>query len=87
MKLNQFFVRHSMADDMTLAVPVAGADFNGLVQGNKTFGVILECLEHDTTEEQIVDALCERFDGDRAVIQADVAGVIARLRGIGAIDE
>lgn len=86
MKLNKNFIRHSM-DGQALVVPTAQADFHGLVQGNKSVGVILECLENDTTEEKIVDVMCERFDGDRDVIAADVADVIRQLKSIGAIDE
>ena len=86
MKLNPNFIKHTM-DDLTLIVPVVGADFHGLVQGNKTVGVILECLEKDMTEEKIVDVLCERFDGERAQIKEDVSDVISRLREIGAVSE
>lgn len=86
MKLNRNFIRHKM-DDQTIVVPTAEADFHGLVQGNKSVGVILECLDNDTTEEEIVEVMCARFDGDREIIKADVADVIAQLRQIGAIDE
>ena len=86
MKLNDTFVHHNM-DGQTVIVPTAGADFHGLVQGNKTLAVIADCLKQDTTEEEIVDTLCARFDGDREIIAADVAEAIARLREIGAIDE
>ena len=86
MKLNPDYLTHTM-DGAALVVPTAEASFHGLVKGNKTVGVILECLEHDTTEQEIVDRLCERFDGDRAEIAQDVADVITKLRGIGAIDD
>ena len=86
MKLNPLFLKHQM-DSAALLVPTAGAAFNGIVQGNKTFEAILSCLEEDTTEQKIIDALCERFDGDREVIAEDVAGVLAKLKEIGAIDE
>ena len=39
------------------------------------------------TEDEIVDTLCARFDGDREDIKADVHEAIGRLRKIGAIDE
>ncbi|HBE14769.1 MAG TPA: hypothetical protein DCY72_00765 [Ruminococcaceae bacterium] len=86
MKLNPDFLTHTM-DGAALVVPTSDAPFHGLVQGNKTVGVILECLEHDTTEQEIVDTLCERYEGDRAEMAQDVADVIAKLRGIGAIDD
>lgn len=86
MKLNENFIHHRL-DDESLIVPTGSAGFHGLVQGNKTFAAIAECLTHDTTEQEIVDALCARFDGERELIAADVADAISRLRAIGAIDE
>ena len=86
MKLNDTFVHHNM-DGQTVIVPTAGADFHGLVQGNKTLAVISDCLKQDTTEEEIVDTLCARFDGDREVIKADVAEAVKKLKEIGAIDD
>lgn len=76
-----------MLDGQAVIAPTSKADFHGVVQGNKTLSAIAECLMHDTTEEEIVDSLCERFDGDREDIKADVAEAVRRLREIGAIDE
>lgn len=86
MKLNPNFIKHTM-DGMALVVPVAGADFHGIVQGNKTVDDILSCLEKDMSETEIVDFLCEKYDGDRSVIEEDVADVVSRLKEIGAVDE
>ena len=86
MKLNYHFLTHELNGE-TLIVPTAGADFHGLIQGNKTLAVIADCLKQDTTEEEIVDTLCARFDGDREVIKADVAEAVKKLKEIGAIDE
>ena len=86
MKLNDTFVHHNM-DGQTVIVPTADADFHGLIQGNNTLAVIADCLKQDTTEEEIVDTLCARFDGDREVIKADVAEAVKKLKEIGAIDD
>ena len=86
MKLKNEFIVHNVGDE-TLLVPTADASFHGLVQGNKSVRVILECLQQDTTEEAITDELCRQFQGDREVIRADVAEVLTRLREIGAIDD
>ena len=86
MRLNSSFVHHQL-DDQTVIVPTGSAAFHGLVQGNATLAAIVECLSNDTTEAEIVDALCARFDGDRADIEADVAEAVKKLREIGAIDE
>lgn len=86
MKLNEHFIKHTM-DGQTVVVPTAEADFHGLIQGNSSVAVILECLENDTTEDQIVSVMQKRFRGDPEVIRADVADVISQLRKIGAIDD
>ena len=58
MKLKDEFIVHSVGDE-TLLVPTAGASFHGLVQGNKTVDVILNCLLKDTTEEEILSVMKE----------------------------
>ena len=85
MKLKDEFIVHNVGDE-TLLVPTAEASFHGLVQGNKTVDVILNCLLKDTTEEEILAAMKDRFDGDEEDMRADIADVIAQLRAIGAID-
>lgn len=86
MKLNPNFIKHTM-DGQAVLVPIEGAPFHGLIQGNKSVDVILDCLQQDTTEAEIVNTMCKRFDGDRDIIAADVSDVIRQLKGIGAIDE
>ena len=86
MKLNDSFIKYEM-DGQALLVPVYGARFHGLIQGNKSVEVILECLLSDTTEEEIVSVMRSRFKGDEAVIREDVKDVIEKLKAIGAIDE
>lgn len=86
MKLNDEFLVHKISCE-TLLVPTAQAPFHGLGQGNDTFYVILDCLKNDTTEENIVDALAEKYDGSRDEMAEDVRSVISKLRKIGAIVE
>ena len=85
MKLNQHFVYH-MLDGQAVIAPTAKADFHGVVQGNKTLAAIAECLKSDVTEDEIVDTLCARFDGDREIIKADVAEAVKKMKEIGEID-
>ena len=56
MKLKSCFIHHQF-DGETVIVPTAGADFHGLIQGNKTLAAIVECLSNDVTEDEIVDSL------------------------------
>lgn len=86
MKLNEEFIVHNLGEE-TLLVPTGKADFHGLVQGNKTVDVILNCLLHDTTLDAIVAVLKDKFDGSEDEMRADVEDVVAQLRAIGAIDD
>lgn len=85
MKLNKDFLLHTIADE-TVLVPTGKATFSGIVRGNKTLGAVLELLKTDTTEEQIVAAMCAQFDAPQDVIEQDVRRVIDELTKIGAID-
>lgn len=86
MKLKQEFVYHDAGSEAIL-VPVGGADFSGVVKGNRTLGAVLSLLGEETTEAQLVDALCERYDAPRDAVARDVAKVLGELRKIGALDE
>ena len=86
MKLNKDFITHN-TEDKSLLVPVGGAGFSGLVEGNRTLGAILEQLKHDTAEEDIVAAMLRQFDAPEDIITRDVRRVISELSKIGAIDE
>ena len=85
MKLKSCFIHHQF-DGETVIVPTAGADFHGLIQGNKTLAAIVECLNNDVTEDEIVDSLCARFNGDRELIKADVAEALSNLKEVGWIE-
>ena len=86
MKLRKEFITHHTPDE-SLLVPAGGAGFAGLVKGNKTFGAILDLLKSDSSEEDILSALCSRFDAPEDVIASDVRKALNELRAIGALDE
>jgi methyltransferase-like protein len=85
MKLKKEFITHTSGDEQLMIS--AGGSFNGMVRSNKTAAFIIDMLKEETTKENIVSAMLERYDADEAVISADVDKVIDALRGIGAIDE
>ena len=86
MKLNHNFIVHNTGDE-TLLVPTAEAPFHGLIQGNKTLEFILNCLQEDTTEEEIIGAISAEFRGNADEIREDVEKTVSELRRIGALDE
>ena len=86
MKLNKNFVIHK-TDEETVLVPVGNADFSGVVTGNQTFGEILELISEETTLQEVVAKLCDKYTAEADVIQKDVERTISSLKEIGAVDE
>ena len=86
MKLKSNFVTQ-MIDDTQFLVPLGGEDFRGIVRSNKTAAFIVDCLKEETTAEQIVDAMCAKYDAPRETIAADVEEILNTLRGIRALEE
>lgn len=86
MKLKSTFISQDI-DNTRFLVPVGGEAFSGIAKGNSSAAFIMDCLKTDTTEKQIVDAMCLKYDAPRNVIAADVKDVLEKLRSINAIEE
>lgn len=85
MRLKNTFITHDSEGEQVL-IDVTSS-FAGLVRSNKTAAFIVDCLKTDTTKEQIVDAMYEKYDAPKEVLQKDVDAIIDKLRGIGALEE
>ena len=86
MRLRNEFVTQDI-DDTQVMVAAGGDVFNGVVRSNKTAAFIVDMLRDDVTEDDIVNAMCRKYDAPREVIAADVTRIIEKLRSIGALDE
>ena len=75
--------------DLLVIVPVgrAAAMFPGMVTVNQTGALVWELLACERTEEELVDALYEKFDAPMEQLQKDVAEFLHRLRLAGALIE
>ncbi|MBR0152045.1 MAG: PqqD family protein [Synergistaceae bacterium] len=84
MKLSKDFISH-VTETESLLVPSGGAKFSGIIKGNKTFGLIVELLKNDITEQGIIDSLRSEFDAPEGKIESDVRSALDELRNAGAI--
>ena len=84
MKLKKEFLFHKTGKESVL-IPTGGAGFSGLVRGNATLGTILELLQKETTKEQLIADMKERFEAPEGAIERDVEKVLAELTKIGAL--
>ena len=86
MRLKDEFVTQEI-DDTQVMVAAGGNAFNGVIRSNKTAAFIIDMLRDDVTKDDIVDAMCSKYDAPREVIAADVERILEKLRSIGALDE
>ncbi len=86
MKLKKNFVTQDVGDSQVM-VSTGRTDFNGMVKSNKTAAFIINCLKTDTTKDEIVNKMLEKYDASEEVISRDVDKVLESLRKIGAIEE
>ena len=86
MKLKSEFITQDIEDTQFL-VPLGAEAFSGVVRSNKTAAFIVNQLKQETTQEHIVDVMCETYDAPRETIAADVASILDTLKRIGAIEE
>ena len=82
MKLKYEFVMTEI-DDRTVAIPVGemAEDFNGIIHLNGTAKEIMEQLSVDTTSEEIIEKLAEKYsESSREEIGAAVNGFVESLK-------
>ena len=86
MKLKDGFITHE-SDGEQIMVGAGNVNFSGLVRSNQTAAFIVDQLKKETTAQQIVEAMLERYDAPKEVIERDVEKILDKLRSIGAIVE
>ncbi len=88
MRVKEGFILHNIGDEyMAVATGEAAQSFNGIVRNNETAAYIFELLQQETTEEAVVEAMCERYDAERCVIEKDVKATIQKMREAGFLHE
>ena len=86
MKLKDNFITHQY-DGVQIMIGSEDTNFRGIVQSNATAAFIVDCLKQETTKEQIVQKLLEKYDASEDIITSDVDSIISKLKTIGALDE
>jgi hypothetical protein len=88
MKLNPEFIIQQVGDSVVL-VPVgeAAGKFHGIVQMNKTAAFIASCMQEETTEEKIIAAMGEKYEGTGGEFAESVRNTLEKLRERGALEE
>lgn len=87
MKLKSGIVVEKNGEEyVAVATGEAAKSFNGIIRNNRTANYIFEQLKEEKTEEELVDALLQRYDVSREKAHADVHALIVKIREAGLID-
>lgn len=86
MKIKDSFITYE-TDGEQIMVSSGNVKFSGLVRSNNTAAFIVDCLKNDTTKEEVVERILNKYEVSKEIAAADVDMVITKLRGIGALDE
>ena len=86
MKLKNNFITHEIGDDQIM-IATGNTDFNGMVKSNKTAAFIINCLKEDTTKEEIISRMMNKYDADKKIIEADVDKILNVLYEIDGVEK
>ena len=87
MRLKESAVTQKTRNGYVTVFAEGGGDFKGMLRCNKTANFILECLENETSEDEIVKKMSSVYDGDPGIMAHDVKAVLEKLRSIGMLSE
>ena len=86
MKVNEGFVLTSVAgSDLVVATGKATKTLNGYITLNPTAKIMWEVLEKGCTEQDLVNAILEKYDIDEATATRDVRAFVEKLSNAGVI--
>lgn len=82
MKLNGTFTLREVAGEI-LVIPVGktALELNGMIILNPVSKVIWECLERDSTRDEILNAVLDAFEAAPEDVEADLDEFLDELRG------
>ena len=85
MKLKESFVACETGENVVL-ISVDHSEFSGMVKGNKTTMFILDLLKNETSEDEIVSAMLQKFDAAEEKIRSYVEKVLGLLNSVNALE-
>ena len=88
MKIREgFILREVGGQPVVVAVGSASQFFNGMVRLNATSECLFEKLQKDTTEDELVKAVVDKYDVEEETARKDVQSFIETLAKPGIIEE
>ena len=88
MKLKNGMVMEKSGEDyVTVATGEAGKTSNGLIRNNKTADFLFRELLNERTEDELVQALLQKYDVPEELARTDVRRIVGIIRDAGLLDD
>ncbi len=88
MKIKDGFAKRNIAGaEIVVPVGKTAIEFNGMITLNETGAFIWDCLQKETTEQEITAKLLEEYDVSEQKAAEDVSKFVTMLRENGLIEE
>ena len=88
MKLKYEFIIRELGDRyVAVAVGEHAEDFSALIKMTKSGKIMMEMLQKETTEEEMLSALMEKYEGTEEFFREQIGKFVTGLRNAGAIEE
>lgn len=83
MKLKtDLIIRNIAGECVAIPTGAAATQVNGLISLTSSGEVLIRCLQHECSEEELVQALLDRYEVTAQVAKADVEAFLAKLREV-----
>lgn len=87
MKLKEGMVIEQLGEEyVAVATMEASKTFNGMIRGNATFGFLMEQLTKECTEEELAEALLNKYDITKEKADEVVTDFIKKLSDAGVLE-
>ena len=88
MKLKDGMIMEKSGEDyVAVAIGEAGKNFNGLIRNNKTADFLFRELQSEKTEDELVQALLQKYDVTEETARRDVQKIVSIIRDAGLMDD
>lgn len=81
MRIKEGFVLREVAgQNVVVAVGKQAVNFNGMITLNSTAKFLWQLLQTEKNQNELIEALCEKYDVNQDKAQLDVTKFISQLR-------
>lgn len=88
MKLLDGIVMEQVGDDyVAVATGEASEVFNGMIRSNRTANYFMSLLMEETTEEEMVQKVLEKYEIERPLAESEVHRFVEQMRKVGLLTE